>query len=300
MKRIAIFAHYSKDNKIDDYVIFYLKELKEVAESIIFVSDSNIEAKELDKIKEYTITSIAKHHGEYDFDSYKRGFIYALENNLLSDYDELIFANDSCYAPLFPFNEMFNVMSYKKLDFWGASQNGWENQYSNIPPHIQSFFIVFKNNVFISDYFIDFITSIKKQDSKHKLVIEYEIGLTLFLEKHNLFWNVYSEISKTVENATLVGYKKMIMEDKFPFIKRSLILLKEQKVNLPIGIKKFIIKNTKYNFELIENDKKKNLNKFNIFHFLTSIRKKLFKIHLSEHRISILGKWYYLKKGQNT
>ena len=175
MKRIAIFAHYSKDNKIDDYVIFYLKELKEVAESIIFVSDSNIEAKELDKIKEYTITSIAKHHGEYDFGSYKRGFIYALENNLLSDYDELIFANDSCYAPLFPFNEMFNVMSYKKLDFWGASQNGWENQYSNIPPHIQSFFIVFKNNVFISDYFIDFITSIKKQDSKHKLVIKYKV-----------------------------------------------------------------------------------------------------------------------------
>ena len=153
MKRIAIFAHYSTDNKIDDYVIFYLKELKKVAESIIFVSDTNIEEEELDKIKEYTIKSIAKKHGEYDFGSYKIGYLYALNNKLLSEYEELIFANDSCYAPLFPFTDMFNEMSNKKLDFWGASQNGWRNKYSNIPPHIQSFFIVFKRNVFLSDYF---------------------------------------------------------------------------------------------------------------------------------------------------
>lgn len=295
MKRIAIFAHYSKDNKIDDYVIFYLKELKKVAESIIFVSDSNIEEKELDKIKEYTIKSIAKHHGEYDFGSYKRGYIYALENKLLSNYEELIFTNDSCYAPLFPFTEMFNTMSYKPLDFWGASQNGWKNKYSNIPPHIQSFFIVFKNNVFNSDYFMDFINSIKKQDTKHQIVLKYEIGLTTFLEKHNLSWDVYSQISKKIESAFLLKYKKIILAEHFPFLKRSLVLLREQKVNYPFMLKKLITQNTKYDYKLIEQDIIKNLNKFNIFHFLVHIRKKILKFHPSEKRVCILGKWHYLK-----
>ena len=38
MKRVVIFAHYDKDNIVDDYVIYYLKALKEVASEIIFVS----------------------------------------------------------------------------------------------------------------------------------------------------------------------------------------------------------------------------------------------------------------------
>lgn len=297
MKRIAIFAHYSKDNKIDDYVIFYLKELKKVAESIIFVSDSNIEEKELDKIKEYTIKSIAKHHGEYDFGSYKRGFIYALENNLLSDYDELIFANDSCYAPLFPFNEMFNVMSYKKLDFWGVTKGG-PNRHCSVLPHIQGYFIVFKNTVFSSSFFKDFIYAIKKEENKHQIVLKYEIGLTTFLEEHNFSWDVYSEISKMIECAFLLKYKQLITQEHFPFLKRSLVLLREQKTNYPFMLKKLIKSNTKYDYKLIEQDKKKNSNTFNIIHFFTLIRKRVFKVHLSENRICIFGKWYYLKKGK--
>ena len=39
---IAVFAHFDKDNLIDDYVVEYLQELKKVAEKIIFVSDCNI------------------------------------------------------------------------------------------------------------------------------------------------------------------------------------------------------------------------------------------------------------------
>ena len=295
MKRIAIFAHYSTDNKIDDYVIFYLKELKKVAESIIFVSDTNIEEEELDKIKEYTIKSIAKKHGEYDFGSYKIGYLYALNNKLLSEYEEVIFANDSCYAPLFPFTDMFNEMSNKKLDFWGASQNGWRNKYSNIPPHIQSFFIVFKRNVFLSDYFKKFISSIKKEESKYKLILKYEIGLTTFLEGHKLSWDVYSKISKENESAFLLKYKKIILEEHFPFLKRSIVLLRQQEINYPIMLKKFINKNTKYNYQLIKKDKIKNSNKFNIFNFFTFIRKRILKFHSSENRIYILGKWYYLK-----
>lgn len=83
MKRVAIFAHYSSDSKIEDHVIYYLQGLNQVTDYIIFVSDSDIKESELQKIKNITTKSIAKHHGEYDFGSYKRGFIYAIENNLL-------------------------------------------------------------------------------------------------------------------------------------------------------------------------------------------------------------------------
>ena len=50
MTKLAIFAHYDRGNEIQDYVIEYLKGLKEVAQDIIFVSDSNVKEEELEKI----------------------------------------------------------------------------------------------------------------------------------------------------------------------------------------------------------------------------------------------------------
>ena len=152
-KRIAIFAHWDPDDQIDDYVIYYLNELKKVAD-ILFVSDCHVHHDELKKIEPLVIKSIAKKHGEYDFGSYKRGFLAAKE--ILNDYDELIFANDSCYGPFYPFEDIWKEMDSKMCDYWGLfkhsdpKMNAW---------HIQSYFIVFKKQVFSSDAFFEFMNS---------------------------------------------------------------------------------------------------------------------------------------------
>lgn len=73
MNRYAIFAHYDSDNKIEDYVFYYLKELKTVCDYIIFVSDSNLPQNQTVKLDELVDEKIIGRHGEYDFGSYKRG-----------------------------------------------------------------------------------------------------------------------------------------------------------------------------------------------------------------------------------
>lgn len=290
MKRVAIFAHYSSDSKIEDHVIYYLQGLNQVTDYIIFVSDSDIKESELQKIKNITTKSIAKHHGEYDFGSYKRGFIYAIENNLLADCEELIFANDSCYAPLFPFTEMFNKMSNKKLDFWGATQNSLNN-YEDGKIHIQSYFIVFKSNVFNSDCFKNFIFSIKKEDTKDDIIQKYEIGLTLILSKNGYKWDVYSDISKTTIQAFILKYKELIIKDKIPFLKRSITLRKNQPIVYPYRIKELINKYTNYKYNLIKDDVKKNKININIIKFIIYLRKKFFRLHIYERRIYLFGYW---------
>lgn len=99
MKRLILFAGYDKDGILDEYVLFYLKELHKFAD-IIYVADCEMATSELSKITPYTIHAIAQRHGEYDFGSYKRAFIYAKENKLLQGYDELFLCNDSVYAPM--------------------------------------------------------------------------------------------------------------------------------------------------------------------------------------------------------
>ena len=109
MNRLAIFAGYDKDGIIDDYVIYYIKELKKIAD-IIYVSDCDIIESELEKISPYCIHMINGRHREYDFGSYKRGYLYARDNNLLNNYHYLIFCNDSMYGPFFEFEPIFEEM----------------------------------------------------------------------------------------------------------------------------------------------------------------------------------------------
>lgn len=250
MKRVTIFAHYSSENVIEDYVVFYIKNLLTISDDIIFVSDSDLQEEELCKISQYVKYSITKKHGEYDFGSYKRGYEYLYEHNLLQNYDELIFANDSCYAPLFSFETMFEVMSSKDIDFWGNTQNQ-KKEYGSIK-HIQTYFVVFKQKVFLSDCFKNFILSVKKQNAKENVVATYECGLTKILSDAGFTWDVYCEFSKNHKDSHLLYYQELVIKDKSPFLKRKIPILYTKTLNYLLKNKSFINNYTNYNYELIK------------------------------------------------
>ena len=186
---IAIFAHFDKDCIIDDNVLYYLKQLKTIADKIIFVSDCELNKGELAKLDGLTDYTLAHRHGEYDFGSYKRGLQLIIENGLLDNTDTLILANDSCFGPFCSLKVFFDQMQEKDCDFWGIASN--ENRYANKTfeskeagnRHVQSYFVVFKNQVVHSDVFRNFLLSVKKEDNKEDIIFKYEMGLTDILCK---------------------------------------------------------------------------------------------------------------------
>lgn len=214
MKRLAIFAHYDKDNIIDDYVIYYLKELKKSFETIIFVSDTDLEKEEIDKISNIVDYVQAYHHGEYDFGSYKYGYFIARKNNLLMDTDELLLCNDSVYGPVCSISSILDKMSNFDCDFWGMYENK-HGLYGKIEPHLQSWFLMMKKQVFLSDKFDDFMCKITKKDDKCDIIQDYEIGFTTEMSKFFSYFSLYSsEQSNAVVNAA-----RLLLKKGFPFIK---------------------------------------------------------------------------------
>ncbi len=175
-KRVAVFAGFRYDGKISDAQVYYLRELKKVCDNIVFISDCPVIESELSKIKDIVSYCAFKRHDTYDFGSYKIGYEYLKNNGLLEDADELILCNDSCYGPVYPFEKYFRGIDKSDLDFWGIS--------TNIKPkrHIQSFFYVFKKQVFKSETFDSFIKNIKKEKSVQKVINNYEIPFTTILE----------------------------------------------------------------------------------------------------------------------
>ena len=210
-KRLCIFAVYCPDGRISDSQIYYLKGLKRIADNIIFIADSLVFPEEIEKIKDLVCYCNFERHKGFDFMSYKLGYEYALKNGLLDDINELIICNDSCYAPVFPFEKVFCKMAGMQCDFWGMTSNGNIQKHQKI--HIQSFFYVFKKNIFKSDVFKSFIKKIKCQKNINRVIQKYEIEFTDYLVSHNFKYSTFvpdsiSEvplcINKTIYPLTLL------------------------------------------------------------------------------------------------
>lgn len=230
MNRVAVFAHFDIKNRVDDYVLYYLKELKKICSKIIFVSSCELPKEELEKVTKYAIAILEKHN-EYDFGSYKRGFFYAKNNGLLEKIDELIFANDSCYGPFKPLENIFALMEDSCADFWGLSKNkyGFKKKINKlfycVSPHIQTYFIVFRANVFNSEDFEQFMSNIKEEKEKNEIIFKYEVGLTQFLEQKGYKSDFYLKEYYNCNNPVIYQWRRILTHTNFPFVKCSLLRL---------------------------------------------------------------------------
>ena len=212
MKRLAIFAFYNGKGLINDYVVTYLKYLKEVSDSIIFVADNEPNVKELSKIYPLVSHIESYHHGEYDFGSYKIGFRYAKEHYLLDDIDEIILCNDSCFC-VDSLKPAFDKMATKPCDFWSMTAS---NEYE---PHLQSFFLVVKKKLFNSEVFGNYLDNVKHLDSFLEIVNTYEIPLKMTFEKEGFKSASYIKAPKK-NNPTFFPIK--CIKVKMPLIKRKI------------------------------------------------------------------------------
>ena len=210
-KRIAIFAAYNAGGKVSDYVFTYLKYLKNVAQEIIYVADNELSEEEAFKVELYAKHIFAKFHGEYDFGSYKRGIEYAKNNLNLENYDELILCHDSCYA-MYSFDSAFDKMSGEECDLWGMTKN------YEIKPHLQSYFLVFKKNVFLNPNFYEYFAKVKKLDDYHQIVETYEVPLLTYLESFGFKGGAVFELGIQTD-PTLLPIK--CLQVGVPFIKRK-------------------------------------------------------------------------------
>ncbi|MBR4385193.1 MAG: HAD-IA family hydrolase [Treponema sp.] len=151
----TIFASYSSDGTIPEYVVYYLKELKKNSQFIIFVADNNLKKKsELKKIKSIVNVAIFGRHGGYDFNSFKIGYNYICKKSFSKKFSDFLFVNDSCYGPMYDLTKVYNEMKSRKADFWGLIDST-DGVY-----HLLSFFLNCNKKVFFSKELEQFFYSL--------------------------------------------------------------------------------------------------------------------------------------------
>ena len=131
-KCICFFACHFSNSAVPRYIQVYLKELSQFTDKIILINSDGAFIKSTSVLLEdHDITPLVLPNLGHDFGSWMR----ALELIDYTEYEQFIFANDSCVLtqPLKPF---FTWLRHANFDF-GGMINSNERKY-----HIQSYFTV--------------------------------------------------------------------------------------------------------------------------------------------------------------
>lgn len=213
LKRLFLFAAFDKDNIVDDTLIYYIKALSKFGD-IVFVMDNNLSTAEIQKISKIpnVLYTNATKHGEYDFGSYKRGYIWAQDKQILKKYDWVYFVNDSVYGPLYDLTSTLESLEKSDADLIGMISSHDEST----PWHIQSWFVGFSKKIFTSDFFNDFIKKITYVPDRLSLIMKYEVGLSCRIMRHGF----KAKVLFNNDNDMICKNARLTLTKGLPFIKK--------------------------------------------------------------------------------
>ena len=263
MKRLALYVFWEKTGNVRDYVWYYLSGLKEVAQDIIVIVNGSLSEEGKKRFETLGVDFFTRENFGIDFAAWKAGIEHT-GWDILRQYDELILCNCSCYGPVYPFSEMFGRMEQSGGDFWGVNRQpdlpnkliGPSGGRFPLKGHIQSYFYVFRRDVFISSAFQDWWRDLIPAKSYWDEVRFHELEFTGYLEKHGFVGKAYMDFNKyntlaPESDACNLCADRQLMEDHNPLVKRKLFLR-----NSPVTLRvlRFLENHTDYPVSFILSD----------------------------------------------
>ena len=229
-KRAAIYVFHDGDKIVDDYAPVFLKELKRFTEYLLVVINGEVNEEGLEKFKKVSDDILIRPNEGYDITGYREG-IKHITWEKLDTYDECIFVNSTLYGPIYPFDEMFEEMSKRDLDFWGITKHHsvpWDCfgtcKYGYIPEHIQSSFLVIRKSMGITDEYKKVWNELPEIHSYAEAIGHFEVIFTKESREKGFKDGVY------VDTSDLEGYTRyplmmmsseLVINRKCPVIKQK-------------------------------------------------------------------------------
>lgn len=184
MTRLCIYVTYDFENKIDDYIGYMLRKLRNVVDSLIVVCNYEYIVLGIEHVRPYADRIFFRKNKGFDAGAYKDIICKYLGFDEICKYDELLLVNDSFYGPLCPFKDMFCIAETIDVDYWGLvrAPSGQIEGYS-YDTHIQSYFLAFRKNVLCSLEFRMFWEKIEYPRSLFEAIIKFEIGCNKYFSE---------------------------------------------------------------------------------------------------------------------
>ncbi|HWP22458.1 MAG TPA: rhamnan synthesis F family protein [Candidatus Cryosericum sp.] len=229
-RRIAFFVHYDKDCLLSDSDAAYMQELAEYADEIVFITNSELSAKDLNKVRSKKVRILRRGNIGFDFGAWKDAVTeYGFDR--LGEFDQVIFANNSNFAPLWSLSSVFSEMERRDpVDFWGIIEypRGFASDEMTkvyIDAHIQSYFFVTERSLTSSPAFEAYWNRVGYHASIMGVIEHEETEMTKFFTDRGFTYGVFLSESalvmeKTKNNAPYMYPRSLVLLNS-PFVKKK-------------------------------------------------------------------------------
>ena len=229
MKRICIYQLYDKEGIVDDYVFYWIDELKKIAFDTFVVSNGHLTEDSKKRLDSTCTQVLIREDQGYDAMAFRYVLFEKLGREYVNEYDECLIINDSVFGPFYSLEKVFDEMSEKKCDFWGITSQypikNYLEEGNDIPYHIQAYFVVFKKAALESDIFWDFWKELSNINKYEDAVIKYEFALTQKLIGAGLISDVYCKEEYSEDGyVDLMERPIILLEKGVPVLKKKVVL----------------------------------------------------------------------------
>lgn len=185
MNNILFYVHYNKNSDLYAHVEYHLEKLRPLFKRVVFVSNSPLSLEHASKLSMLVDDIFERTNIGFDFYAWKE----ALDREgraRLAEYDSVSLVNDTWFGPLFDMCEAYDRMLADTCNFWGMINHRRKEEIipelgTNIPEHIQSFFVVFKREVVNSSSWWAFWEGVECESNVFRVIAKYEVQLTQIL-----------------------------------------------------------------------------------------------------------------------
>ena len=261
--RLGIFVFFEEHGSVDKYVDYFLDELSKNVSDLIIVSNSPVNKIGVGTFKKYTNKIILRQNIGYDGYAYRQVILDEIGRENICTYDELVLCNDTCYGPLYPLDEVFECMNNSvESDYWGITQHPkflWHGEEKE--KHLQSYFVVFKKKLILSDEFWCFWKDMPLASNFDEAVVGFEMALSEKLCSAGFKYDTYCKCKDLESDDILLNYNyhhlkpyEMISKYNCPFIKKKSLLDAPDVINEFLKVIQYVRDNTGYDEKLILNN----------------------------------------------
>ena len=263
MKRLCVFVTYDAQNRLDSYIGYMLRELRQAAGDLVVVCNCQY-ITGLSDIQPYADKIYVRENIGFDAGGFKDALCTYIGWDKIKEYDELLLVNDSLFGPFCPITDIFDEMDKRECDFWGLSACRVRLQMSHTsfaPEHIQSFFLVFRSKLLHAPIFESFWESMPYYSTYTEIVNQYEIYLTDFFSKAGYSYDCYADAEANFTSNEKNNFNQywwlpneLVRKRNFPFLKKKSIdhnsLSQQTQETIPL-VFDYIKNETNYDINLI-------------------------------------------------
>lgn len=284
-RRIGIFVFYNADGDVSSYVTKLLENITPHLSRLIITINGYITPKSLKILETFTSEIFVRENSGLDAAAYKKSLLYYCGLDSLKEFDEVILFNDTFYGPFISFQEIFEQMDKKDIDFWGIqagykSIDGWGVMPDGfIPDHIQSWFWSFRRTLTESSSFQEYWKNYDESlNSFIDVVTKHELIFTKYFSDKGFKWDIFMDSEKyrsedLNKNYNFYAYDSYssLVHMNMPFLKRKPFHMpRHERLYMSAGEDlqrslNYIKKYTSYDLSYIYEDLLKNGNVYDIY-----------------------------------